>query len=72
MNVLESFALEGNKLILSTLSPFRPRLKDVSYHLFWSNFCLEYESSPLKGLLVHLSVGEVFPVDENKPEKRPR
>lgn len=37
VDVSESFALEGNKQILRTLSPFRPRLKGVFYHLFWSN-----------------------------------
>jgi len=54
MNASDSFALQGNKWFLSTLSPFRPRRKDVSYHLFWSNFYLEHKSRPLKGLHVHL------------------
>lgn len=71
MNVSASFALEGNNQILSTLSPFRTKLKDVSYYLFWSNFYLVYKSSPLKGLPVHLSMcGGVSPFDEDKTEKK--
>lgn len=64
MNVSESFALEGNKQILRTLSPFRPRLRDVFY--------LEYKSSPPNGLYVHLSGGRVFPLVEKNMAKRPK
>lgn len=66
--VSESFALEGNKQILRTLSPFRLGWKMFSIISAGVTY-LECKSSPLNGLHIHLSARRVFSFVENNLEK---